>query len=115
MDVCLDHINRMNSQRLCINWNVANFVKNEWSSLDKPKEGETRKDFEKRVRAFEKYDRTAKGVMELVTQEGNNFSLAHRYDKRGRTYSSGYHINYQGTSWNKAVVEFADKELVNDF
>ncbi len=114
MDVCLDHINRMNNQRLCINWDVANFIKNSWSNLDKPKEGETRHEFDKRVRAFEKYDRTAKDVMMLVTQEGNNFSLAHKYDKRGRTYSQGYHINYQGTSWNKAVIEFADKELVND-
>lgn len=114
MDVCLDHINRMNNQRLCINWDVANFVKNSWSNLDKPKEGETRQEFDKRVRAFEKYDRTAKDVMLLVTKEGNNFSLAHKYDKRGRTYSQGYHINYQGTSWNKAVIEFADKELVND-
>lgn len=114
MDVCLDHINRMNKQRLCINWDVANFVKNEWSSLDKPKEGETRQEFEKRVRAFEKYDRTAKDVMTLVTKEGNDFSLGHKYDKRGRTYSLGYHINYQGTSWNKAVIEFAEKELVED-
>lgn len=114
MNVCLDHINRMNNQRLCINWDVANFVKNEWSHLDKPKEGESKQEFEKRVRAFQKYDRTAKEVMELVTKEGNNFSLGHKYDKRGRTYSQGYHINYQGTSWNKAVIEFADKELVND-
>lgn len=114
MDVCLDHINRMNNQRLCINWDVANFVKNEWSNLDKPKQGETRQEYQKRVRAFQKYDRTAKDVMQLVTQEGNNFSLAHRYDKRGRTYPQGYHINYAGTSWNKAVLEFADKELVED-
>ena len=114
MDVCLDHINRMNNQRLSINWDVAKFVKNSWANLDKPKEGESRQDFQKRVRAFEKYDRTAKDVMELVTKEGNNFSLDHKYDKRGRTYSQGYHINYQGTSWNKAVIEFAEKELVND-
>ncbi|MCW6831724.1 hypothetical protein [Salmonella enterica] len=114
MDVCLDHINRMNNQRLCINWDVANYVKDSRPNMDKPKEGETRQDYEKRVKAFEKYSRTAKEVMELVTKEGNNFSLAHRYDKRGRTYCSGYHINYAGTSWNKAVVEFAQKELVED-
>ena len=114
MDVCLDHINRMNNQRLCINWDVANYVKDSRPNMDKPKEGETRQDYEKRVKAFEKYSRTAKEVMELVTQEGNNFSLGHKYDKRGRTYAQGYHINYQGTSYNKAVLEFADKELVND-
>lgn len=114
MDVCLDHINRMNNQRLCINWDVANYVKDSRPNMDKPKEGETRQDYEKRVKAFEKYSRTAKEVMELVTKEGNNFSLAHKYDKRGRTYACGYHINFQGTSYNKAVIEFADKELVNE-
>lgn len=114
MDVCLDHINRMNNQRLSINWDVANYVKDSRPNMDKPKEGETRQDYEKRVKAFEKYSRTAKEVMGLVTQEGNNFSLGHKYDKRGRTYAQGYHINYQGTSYNKAVLEFADKELVNE-
>lgn len=111
-DVCLDHINRMNSIPLSINWDVANMVKNEWRNLDKKKDDETHEEFKKRVRAFEKYDRTAKDVMELLTKEGNRFHLTHKYDKRGRTYSQGYHVNYQGTSWNKAVLEFADKELV---
>lgn len=111
-DVCLDHINRMNSIKLSLNWDVAKMVQNEWRNLDKCKPGETREDFQKRKRAFEKYDRTAKGVMELMTQEGNEFHLTHKYCKRGRTYSQGYHINYQGTSWNKAVIEFADKEFI---
>lgn len=113
-DVCLDHINRMNSIKLSINWDVAKMVKNSWKNLDKCKEGETREEYQKRVRAFEKYDRTAHEVMQLLTQEGNEFHLTHKYDKRGRTYSQGYHINYQGTSWNKAVLEFTDKEYVND-
>lgn len=111
-DVCLDHINRMNAIPLTINWDVATMVKNQWKNLDKKKEGETLDEYRKRVRAFEKYDRTAKDVMELLTQEGNLFYLTHKYDKRGRTYSQGYHVNYQGTSWNKAVLEFAEKELV---
>lgn len=112
-DVCLDHINRMNSIKLSINWDVANMVKNQWRNLDKCKEGETNQDYQKRVKAFNKYDTTAKDVMTLLTQEGNEFHLTHKYDKRGRTYSQGYHCNYQGTSWNKAVLEFADKELID--
>lgn len=113
MDVCLDHINRMNNQRLAINWDIAKHVKDTRPNMDKPKAGETRQDYTKRVRAFEKYSASAKEVMELVTQEGNNFSLAHRYDKRGRTYCMGYFISFQGTSYNKAVLEFADKELID--
>lgn len=111
-DVCLDHLNRMNSIALTINWNTAKMVKNQWRNLAKPKDGETKKDFAKRVRAFEKYDRTAHDVMGLLTQEGNRFHLTHRPDKRGRTYCQGYHVSYQGGDWNKAVIEFADKEYV---
>ncbi|MEK0397488.1 hypothetical protein WNX13_10960, partial [Lactobacillus delbrueckii] len=62
-DVCLDHINRMNKIPFQIDMRVVKFVKNEWRNLDKPKEGETREDFLKRKKAFEKYDRTAHEVI----------------------------------------------------
>ena len=47
-----------------------------------------------------------------MNMAGNHFYLTHRYDKRGRTYAQGYYINPQGNEWNKAVLEFADKEIV---
>lgn len=108
-DVCLDHINRMNRVRFTINQNTATMVRNSWKNLDKPKEGETKDDFNRRKRAFEKYNRTAKEVMGMLPE---TFYLTHKYDKRGRIYCQGYHVTYQGAPWNKAVVEFADKELV---
>jgi len=111
-DVCLDHLNRMNEIRFTVNADTALMVKNKWRHLDKPKEGETRDDFERRKKAFNKYDRTAKHVMALLMQHSDHFHLTHKYDKRGRVYCQGYHVNYQGTPWNKAVVEFADKELI---
>ena len=111
-DVCLDHINRMNKIRFVINFDTVTMVKNKWRNLDKPKEGETKEDFHKRKRAFEKYDRTAKDVISLLVKEGNEFYLGHKYDKRGRTYCQGYHVSYQGAPWNKAVIEFADQEII---
>lgn len=111
-DVCLDHINRMNRIPLVINFEVAKMVKNQWRNLDKMKLGETRKDFLKRKKAFEKYDRTAMQVMELVTTYSPVFYLTHKYCKRLRTYCQGYHVNYQGAPWNKAVVEFSKQEIV---
>lgn len=111
-DVCLDHINRMNKVRFVINTDTATMVKNKWRNLDKAKEGETKDDFEKRKKAFEKYDRTAKDVIGLLVKEGNEFHLIHKYDKRGRIYCQGYHVTYQGAPWNKAVIEFADKEVI---
>lgn len=113
-DVCLDHINRMNRIKLCINLNTATMVQNKWKNLDKPKEGETKEDFEKRRKAFAKYDKVAKDVIGLLIQEGNEFYLTHKYDKRGRTYCQGYHVTYQGAAWNKAVIEFSDKEMINE-
>lgn len=111
-DVCLDHLNRCNAVKYSIDMRVVGMVKNRWRNLDKAKAGETREDFEKRKRAFEKYDRTAHDVMGLLISEGNEFYFTHRYDKRGRTYCCGHHANYQGTPWNKAVLTFAEKELV---
>lgn len=110
-DVCLDHINRMNRVKFTINFNTATMIRNQWRNLDKPKEGETREDFERRVRAFNKYDKTAKGVIETLIEHGNEFHFTHKYDKRGRTYCQGHHANYQGTPWNKAVIEFSSTEI----
>lgn len=111
-DICLDHINRMNSVKFSINFTVTEHVKNKWKGVDKPKSGEPREEFEKRKRALEKYNKTAHDVMKMVTEHGNEFYLTHRYDKRGRTYCAGYHINYAGNDWNKAACEFANKELI---
>ena len=111
-DVCLDHLNRMNKVKLQLNMDVATMIENSWSNLDKCKEGETRKDYEKRVRAFKKYDETARDVMAVLLHESDTFNLTHKYDKRGRTYCQGHHVTYQGNAWNKAIIEFADEEIV---
>ena len=110
-DICLDHINRMNKVKFALNLETVNLVRNSWRNLDKPKPGETKADFEKRKKAFEKYDRTSREVIARITSHVEEFHLTHRYDKRGRTYCQGYHISYQGTAWNKAVIHLAEGEL----
>jgi DNA-directed RNA polymerase len=112
-DVCLDHINRVNRMRFRIDHVTARMIKNRWRNLDKPKEGESQDEFNKRVKAFDKYDRTSKEVIDKLLAHGNEFYLTHRYDKRGRIYCQGYHVNYQGAPWNKAVIELADREFVD--
>lgn len=113
-DLVLEHLTRVNGIKLCMNPETVRMIQNKWKNLDKPKDDESFEDYKKRVRAFDKYDRTSRDVLDSLFTLGNEFYLTHKYDKRGRTYSQGYHVNYQGTDWNKAVVEFADKELVND-
>lgn len=111
-DICLDHINRVNAIPLAINHDVAHMIKNKWRNLDKCKPGETHEEFRQRKKAFEKYDRTAKHVINVLGQCTDRIYLTHKYDKRGRIYCQGYHVNYQGAPWNKAVIELADKEFI---
>lgn len=111
-DVCLDHLNRVNRVKFTINKDVVTMIKNRWRNLDRPKPNETNEDYMKRVKAFNKYDRTAHEVIRTITRYGSEFYLTHKYDKRGRVYCQGYHINYQGAPWNKAVIELADQEYV---
>lgn len=48
----------------------------------------------------------------LMATQGNRFFLNHKVDKRGRIYASGYHITTQGAPFKKAMLEFADAELI---
>lgn len=112
-DVCLDHINRMNWIPLTIDKDIASMVHQSWRSLDKPKEGETWDDYRKRLTAFNKYDRVSREVIDRLLEISDKIYLTHRYDERGRTYCQGYHVNYQGHDWNKAVIHFHNEELVH--
>lgn len=40
------------------------------------------------------------------------FYFIWKFDKRGRMYSSGYHINLQSTDYKKALLNFAKKETI---
>lgn len=109
-DICLDHINRMNKVMLCLEPRVYGFIANQWKNLDRAKPGESKQEYESRKRAFQKYDRTSRDVLQVLTREGNEFYLTHKYDKRGRIYCQGYAVTYQGNTWNKAVINFAEQE-----
>lgn len=110
-DICLDHINRANSVALTLNLDVIS--SDEGSKiLPKRKTGELFKDFEKRKKQFEVFYDTSVEVMEGLLALGNKFWLTHKYDRRGRTYACGYHVNSQGTDYNKAVLELARKEII---
>ena len=113
MDICLDHINRVNAIPLAVNADIVAFIQNHWRNIDKQKPGENRNKFLARKKAFEKYNRASRDVLQALLAQGNRFWLTHKYDKRGRVYSQGYHANYQGNDWNKAVIEFSEKEPLN--
>jgi hypothetical protein len=110
-DVCLDHINRCNQVPLTLNPDVVNYVQNKWKNHNTQKDDESFEKFQKRCKAFKKYDQSSHDVLEALRVAGNRFWLTHKYDKRGRTYCQGYAVTYQGNDFNKACVEFADAEI----
>lgn len=113
-DICLDHINRVNKVALRLNPDVVAFVQNQWKNHDKWKPDETREKFMARKKAFVKYDQCSREVLTSLMSYSDRFWLTHKYDKRGRTYCQGYHATYQGNDWNKAVIEFAEGEVLNE-
>lgn len=110
-DVCLDHINRCNSVALTINMEV---VASEQGNMIVPKRkpGEDFEEFRKRRKQAETFYTNSLEVMKSMVSLGNLFWLTHKYDRRGRTYAVGYHINSQGTDYNKAVLELDHKEYL---
>jgi len=55
----------------------------------------------------------SKYVYDKMLSLGNKFYFPWKYDKRGRMYSQGYHVNLQSTSYKKAILQFHNKELLN--
>lgn len=110
-DMCLDHLNRSNSVALKVNLDV---VKSEEGKYIKPhrNHGEDFVDYNKRLRQASVFYDTSLSVMEDLNNLSDELYLTHKYDRRGRTYASGYHVNTQGTDYNKAVLDLANKELV---
>lgn len=113
-DVYLEALNRLNSMPLQLNMEVVQTISNKWRNHNKMKPNESWEDFRARQKAFEKYDRTSKDVMATLLNHSQVLYLTHKYDKRGRSYCVGYHVNYQGNDWNKAVIEFAEEETLNE-
>jgi len=51
-------------------------------------------------------------VYEELIEQGNEFYFGWRFDKRGRMYSSGYHVNLQSYAYKKALLNFTKREYL---
>lgn len=111
-DLCLDHLNRANSVALSMDFDV---IKSSEGKFFTPVRavGEDFDDFQKRCRQAATFYETSVEVMAHLDDLSDEIYLTHRYDRRGRVYASGYHCNTQGTDYNKAVLQFAKKELIH--
>ena len=102
-DICLDVLNIMNRVPLALVTDLLCQEEEEPTfDLDTEDKKNQWKNF--KVQSYRFYD--------LLASQGNRFYLTNKVDKRGRIYAQGYHINTQGASFKKAMIELADEEYV---
>lgn len=103
-NVCLDSLNKFNQVALSLDIKMlTTFDEQPKKLIDTPQ----------KQKQFDKLREDSYHVYKLLIQTGNNFHLTHKVDKRGRTYSQGYHCSTQGNSFRKAIINLAKEELVH--
>ena len=102
-DICLDTLNTMSQVALQLDIDFLSKVEEEPTfELDS----------QDKVDQWNRFKKQSYGFYTLMADQGNQFYLNHKVDKRGRAYAHGYHITTQGTAFKKAMLEFATEELV---
>lgn len=103
-DICLDTLNTMNRVALKLDTDFLCKVEEEPTfELDS----------QDKVDQWKRFKRQSTEFYVLMAEQGNNLYLNHKVDKRGRAYCHGYHITSQGAAFKKAMLEFAQEELVD--
>lgn len=102
-NICLDVLDIQNKVCLKIDTQFIN------SFAEVPKKALETKEAEENWFQFKK---KSDEMYRLILRTGNKVWLTHRVDVRGRMYAQGYHLNTQGASYKKAMLELATEELV---
>lgn len=117
-DICLPHLNKRNRVAFVIDTEIAGrVIAGELGAFDPtPKFNKKTAKTETELEVLERKEawlalhaHLADKLKVIGTEPHYN---AHRRDNRGRTYVEGYHMNYQGNDWQKAMVSLHTKELI---
>lgn len=106
-EICLDSINKFNSIPLSLDVELLKTYSEEPS--DKIKSDVNK------LAQWNSMVKDSYRVYKDLVQQGNRFYLTHKVDKRGRTYSQGYHLSTQANSFRKAIIDLAEKEMIEGF
>lgn len=112
-NICLDVLNKQNSIPLEINKDFCTSIQESMPVFkdkytNKPLIGKERKEAEAN---WIKGQNQTEEFLNLLGSETLYFG--NKVDKRGRIYTSGYHLSPQGTSYKKASLDLAKKEVIN--
>ena len=125
-NICLDVLNRMNQVQLKLDtdflckieedpnseFTVEKIKEAAWDRGEDISQHEAMERVEQQKENWKNFKQQSYEFYALIAKCGNIFHLTHKVDKRGRIYSQGYHLNTQGTSFKKAMIEFAEQEFI---
>ena len=119
-EIALDVLNIMNRYELSLNeFILDNVVEEPAHNLEEVKDGDKMTEVERIKAVYQQKNSWTKHVKQsnyfydyIRTKGNNRMFITHKFDKRGRIYSQGYHIHIQGTSYKKAILELYNKEMV---
>ena len=116
-NICLDVINTLNSNEYELDTDFINQYEEQWHREElSTQEYEELSHADREIynmdeKNWKKFQEQGKFFQTLMIHHGNSFYLCNKVDKRGRIYSSGYHVNPQGSSFKKAMVNFKHHEI----
>lgn len=115
-DICLDVLNTQNSNKYKLDHEFLAIHKKAWFREELNQEdlakltNQEQSDYQTAKKTWEEYQIQLETLVRHLSD--NTFYLTHKVDKRGRIYTQGYHFNTMGTSFEKACINLAKKELV---
>lgn len=120
--IALDVLNLMNNYELCLNeFILGNVLEEPTHDLDvveqKPDqppltEIEKTRAIAQQKNNWQKHLSQSAYFYKHILMNNNRMFITNKFDKRGRIYSQGYHINPQGSSYKKSCVDLYNKEVV---
>lgn len=116
-DICLDVLNTQNANEYELDtdfigshtesWHREELTPEQYAELSH----EDRLIYEMDKNTWDEFTQQGYKIKTLMLYHGNSFYLQNRVDKRGRVYTSGYHISPQGSSFKKACINLKKKEI----
>lgn len=115
-NICLDVLNILNSNEYELDTDFIDNNVMEWSEPEFEVGKHTHYE-EEQITAMSKdyfenyFKEQSKFFVKLMTHHGNALYITNKVDKRGRIYSQGFHINPQGDSYHKAMLNLKHREI----
>ena len=117
-DICLDVLNILNANEYELDTDLISTLSEQWHREKLSQEEYMELSHEEKLiydmdkNTWNDYIQQGYKIQTLMLYHGNKFYLQNKVDKRGRIYTSGYHLNVQGSSFKKAMINLAKKEIV---